>query len=122
VSDHIRTVLGQAADAEPLANALLLVFLIAFSLGPILLTVGLRRAKAVAVWVPVAAIVMTVANFVGGPVAGIVQLCALALTFVPIIVAVLRQATRRRPGSLDAGTSTPAATATATDRKGIDVR
>jgi hypothetical protein len=84
--------LGRSADQDPLSNLLLLVFLICFSLGPIVLTIGLRRADVVAVWVPVAAIVMTVANFVGGPVAGIVQLCALLLTFVPIIVAVASRA------------------------------
>jgi hypothetical protein len=67
-----------------------MLFLIAFGLGPILLTVGLRRGGLVAVWVPVAAIVATVANFVGGMVAGGVQLAALALTFVPLIVILAR--------------------------------
>jgi hypothetical protein len=103
VSNHVQSVLGRAADAEPLANALLVVFLIAFSLGPILLTIGLRRAKAIAVWVPVAAIVMTVANFVGGPVAGIVQLCALVIVFAPIVVAVLRSPARPQPAQAPAG-------------------
>lgn len=98
VSAHGRTALVRSADAEPLSGVLLVVFLIGFSLGPIILTIGLRRAKVVAVWVPVAAIVMTVANFVGGPVAGIVQLCALVVVFVPIIVAVLHGAVGRASG------------------------
>lgn len=82
--------LDQASSTDLLSNLLLVVFLACFSIGPILLTVGLRRAKLVAVWVPVAAIVMVVASFVGGVPAGIVQLCALVLTFAPIIVAILR--------------------------------
>lgn len=82
--------LERAISQDVLSNLLLVLFLAFFSVGPILMTVGLRRAKLVAVWVPVAAIVMTVANFAGGVPAGIVQLCALVLTFAPIIVAVLR--------------------------------
>jgi hypothetical protein len=81
---------GSADDRGVLTNLLLMLFLIAFGLGPILLTVGLRRGGLVAVWVPVAAIVATVANFVGGMVAGGVQLAALALTFVPLIVILAR--------------------------------
>lgn len=88
-----RELLDKAAGQEPLGNLLLVVFLAAFSLGPILMTIGLRRAKAVAVWVPVTAIIMTVANFVGGVPAGIVQLAALVATFVPIVVTVLRAPT-----------------------------
>jgi hypothetical protein len=87
--------LETASSDNLLSNLLLFLFLACFSVGPILLTVGLRMAKQVAVWVPVAAIVMTVANFVGGVPAGIVQLCALVLTFAPMIVAVLR--TNRAP-------------------------
>jgi hypothetical protein len=79
-----------ADDRAVLANLLLTLFLIAFSLGPILLTVGLRRARLVPVWVPVAGIVATVANFVGGVAAGGVQLAALAFTFVPLIVILAR--------------------------------
>lgn len=94
ISNDAVDAMGRSGDQDPLSNALLVLFLICFSLGPIVLTMGLRRAGVVAVWVPVAAIVMTVANFVGGPVAGIVQLCALLLTFVPIIVAVARPGTR----------------------------
>jgi hypothetical protein len=81
---------GFADDRAVLTNLLLMLFLIAFGLGPILLTVGLRRGGLVPVWVPVAAIVATVANFVGGMVAGGVQLAALALTFVPLIVILAR--------------------------------
>ncbi|MEO6825784.1 MAG: hypothetical protein ABI255_05220 [Microbacteriaceae bacterium] len=88
-ADAVRMVSG-AGDADPVANLLLFVFLGAFSVGVIVLTVGLRRAGVVAVWVPVAAIIMSVANFAGGLPAGIVQLLALLVTFVPIILVVLR--------------------------------
>lgn len=91
VSTEAAKAMARADDASALTTFLLLSFLVTFSLGPIVLTLGLRRAKVVPVWVPVAAIVMTVANFAGGPIAGTVQLVALVLTFVPIIVAVIRR-------------------------------
>lgn len=80
----------QADDSSILSNVLLYGFLIGFSLGPILLTIGLRRAKLVPVWVPVAAIVMVVANFVGGVPAGIVQLVAVVATFGPMVLVLAR--------------------------------
>lgn len=80
-----------ADDASFLSPALLYCFLIGFSLGPILLTIGLRRAKLLAVWVPVAAIIMVVASFVGGVPAGIVQLIALVATFGPMIIVLAKQ-------------------------------
>jgi hypothetical protein len=99
---HLALFFGVASpgqDDTALANALLFLFLGAFALGPILLTIGLRRARAIAVWVPVAAIVMTVANFVGGVPASIVQLAALVATFAPIVVALLRRRPLAEPAS-----------------------
>lgn len=81
----------RADDGSIVSTVLLYGFLIGFSLGPILLTIGLRLAKAVPVWVPVAAIVMVVANFVGGVPAGAVQLLAALLVFVPMLVILLRR-------------------------------
>lgn len=81
----------QADDASVLSNVLLYGFLVGFSLGPILLTIGLRAAKLVPVWVPVAAIVMVVANFVGGIPAGIVQLVAVVATFGPMVFVLARR-------------------------------
>jgi hypothetical protein len=83
--------LQQADNAGAIGNLLLILFLVGFSLGPILLTIGMRRAKLVAVWVPVAAIVMVVANFVGGIPAGAVQLVAMLLTFGPLTFLLLRR-------------------------------
>lgn len=81
----------RADDASAIGTLLLLLFLAGFSLGPILLTIGLRRAKLVAVWVPVATIVMVVANFVGGIPAGVVQLVAMLLAFGPLAIVLLRR-------------------------------
>lgn len=81
----------QADGASTLSNVLLYGFLAGFSLGPILLTIGLRLAKLVPVWVPVAAIVMVVANFIGDIPAGAVQLLAAIETFRPMVVLLLRK-------------------------------
>lgn len=81
----------RADDSSVIGTLLLLLFLAGFSLGPILLTIGLRRAKLVAVWVPVAAIVMVVANFVGGIPAGAVQLVAMLLAFGPLVFVLLQR-------------------------------
>lgn len=80
----------RAADAEPLGNILLATFLVCYSLGPILLTVGLRIEHRVAIWVPIAAILTAGANLFGGPIAGVVQLVALALAWGAIVAAVAR--------------------------------
>ncbi|HET8928769.1 MAG TPA: hypothetical protein VFN24_13200 [Microbacterium sp.] len=84
--------MAAAADQEMLGNILLYAFLIGFSLGPIVLTVGLRIAGAVAVWVPIAAVITAGANLFGGPIAGIVQLIALVLVWAPLTIAVARSA------------------------------
>jgi hypothetical protein len=84
-----------AADAEPLGTVLLIMFLVGFSLGPIVLTVGLRMAKRVPVWVPIAAVVTAAANLVGGPVAAIVQYLALLLVWIPVAVALVRSSSAR---------------------------
>lgn len=94
------TAMEAAADGELLGNILLYAFLIGFSLGPIVLTVGLRIAGVIPVWVPIAAVVTAGANLFGGPIAGVVQLVALALAWAPLAVAVARSgaadvATRR---------------------------
>lgn len=91
IDDDAMQAVAGADDGSVVSTVLLVMFLIGFSLGPIVLTVGLRRARRIPVWIPVAAIVAAVANFVGGPVAGIVQVCALALTFAPMAILLLRR-------------------------------
>ncbi len=78
-----------AGDAEPIGNVLLVVFLVGYSIGPIVLTIGLRIARGVGVWVPLAAVVTAGANLFGGPVAGAVQLIALVLVWTPLAVRAL---------------------------------
>jgi hypothetical protein len=90
VDAHTASVLGVAADGEPLGNILLIVFLVGYSLGPIIMTVGLRIGRRLAVWVPIAAVVTAGANLFGGPIAGIVQLVALAAAWGAVLVAVAR--------------------------------
>jgi len=90
ISDSAAKAVLGADNANALGTLLLIVFLVGFCLGPIVLTVGLRRARLVPVWLPVVALVAAVANFVGGPVAGILQLIALLVVFVPIAVLLVR--------------------------------
>ncbi|WP_269938540.1 hypothetical protein [Arthrobacter sp. HY1533] len=77
-----------AEDGYILGSILLWVFLAGLVLGTLLLSLGLRMARAVPVWVPVAAVVFAVSNFLGGPVATIVGAVALFATFVPMAMAV----------------------------------
>ncbi|MEQ6897439.1 hypothetical protein [Microbacterium sp. KR10-403] len=90
------TAMLRAGEAEPVGNVLLLVFLVGYSLGPIILTVGLRIGRAVPVWVPLAAVVTAGANLFGGPIAGIVQLLSLVALWVPLVVLVARGSATRR--------------------------
>lgn len=87
-----------ADNANPVSSSLLLIFLVGFTLGPIVLTIGLRRARLVPVWLPVAAVIAGVANFMPGPAAGMVQMVALAATYVPLVVLLVRE-----PGAVSSG-------------------
>jgi hypothetical protein len=89
--DTARAVMA-ADGASAVSTAMLLVFLAGFTVGPVLLTLGLRRARMVGVWVPVAAVVAGVAGFAPGVVAGIVQLVALLAVFIPLIALLVRDA------------------------------
>jgi hypothetical protein len=66
--------LDGATDA--LGGIAIALFMLGMLLGPIVLTVGLRRAGAVPVWVPVLAFVFVVAGAVSGVAAGLVGLVA----------------------------------------------
>lgn len=86
---HAASQVAAAGDRDVLGNVLLIAFLVGFSLGPIVLTVGLRIAGLIGVWVPIAAIVTAGANLFGGPIAGIVQLVTLVLVWAPLVIVVL---------------------------------
>lgn len=96
-SEREVTALLSADSANPLSTSLLLVFLVGFTIGPILLTIGLRRAGLVPVWLPVAAVIAGIANFAPGVFAGAVQLTALTATYLPPDDRVGAGCTRRRP-------------------------
>jgi hypothetical protein len=106
--DVARMVLG-ADDRSVLSTVLLWCFLVGFSLGPIVLLIGLRRAQRVPIWAPVAALIAAVANFVGGPIAGAVQLAALLAAFLPAVLVLLRREEASPPAS--SATATPVPTA-----------
>lgn len=67
-----------------------LLFIAGFLLGPVLLLAGLRRARVVPVWSPVAAIVAGVCGGTSGVVAGWIGLAAWVVAFVPVALAGLR--------------------------------
>jgi len=90
---------SRAADADVLSTCLLVVFLVGFALGPIVLTVGLRMAHLVGVWVPIAAVVAAVANFVPSPIAGVAQLVAIVAVWGAVSVALVRSRVTLPEGS-----------------------
>lgn len=76
-----------AEDGYALGSVLLWTFLAGLTFGTLLLALGLRMAKAVPVWVPVAALAFIVTNFLGGTVPTLVGAAALVATFVPMALA-----------------------------------
>jgi len=90
VADAAVRAVTAADNADPMSTTLLLVFLAGFTIGPVLLCIGLRRAALVPVWLPVAAVIAGVVNFAGGPIAGSVQLVMLAATYLPMARLLLR--------------------------------
>jgi hypothetical protein len=82
------TAMNETTDA--LGGISIALFMLGMLLGPILLTIGLRRAGAVPVWVPVLAVVFVVAGAVSGAPAGIVGLVAGLASLGYIGLAVLR--------------------------------
>jgi hypothetical protein len=95
--------LDAASGSEPIGTILLVVFLVGFSLGPIVLTVGLRMAHVVPVWTVVAAVVAAVSGMLGGVPAGIVQMVALLLTWAPIAYALIASSRRAAEATVGAG-------------------
>lgn len=81
---------AQAADVDWLGNALLVTFLVGYAVGPLLLALGLRKARLVPVWAPLAAVLTAAATLFGGPLAGIVQVLALIALWGAVVRAVIR--------------------------------
>lgn len=86
--------LVMAEDGYRLGTILLVVFLAGLVLGTLLLAFGLRVARAVPVWVPVAAAVFAVTNFLGGTAATLIGAAAIAAVFVPAALAIMAPARR----------------------------
>ena len=83
--------IDSASGSYPLFGVGIGLFMAGLLLGPILLTIGLRRAGVVPVWVPIAAVVFAVSGAVNGTAAGVVGLIAAVLTFGAIGVSLLRR-------------------------------
>lgn len=109
VGDDVTRAVLRADDGSVLSTVLLWGFLVGFSLGPIVLLIGLRRAGRVPIWAPVAALIAAVADFVGGPIAGAVQLAALLAAFLPAVLVLLRG--QEASPSASSATATPVPTA-----------
>ncbi|MGN6301916.1 MAG: hypothetical protein ACTHN8_12595 [Angustibacter sp.] len=88
--------LSQANDV--LGGVTIAVFMLGLLLGPVLLTIGLRRAAAVPIWVPVAAVVFVVAGAVGGVAAGVVGLVA-GLASLGVVGFTMTRAAAARPSA-----------------------
>jgi hypothetical protein len=65
-----------ASTGDALGGIAIGLFMLGMLVGPLVLTVGLRRAGAVPIWVPVLAVVFVVAGAVSGVAAGVVGLLA----------------------------------------------
>ncbi|PRZ40760.1 hypothetical protein CLV47_11457 [Antricoccus suffuscus] len=79
-----------AEDSYIVGSVLLWAFLVGLTVGVLLLTLGMRMSQSVPIWVPVAALVFVLSTFLGGPVATLVGVAALLLTFGSIAIALLR--------------------------------
>jgi hypothetical protein len=94
-----------AKSPDVLGGTVIAVFMLGLLLGPVLLTIGLRRAALVPIWVPVVAVVFVVAGAVSGLAAGVVGLIAGLASLGYVGVAVLRtapDALLQRPGVMPA--------------------
>ncbi|HQV92474.1 MAG TPA: hypothetical protein PLA46_12885, partial [Phycicoccus sp.] len=74
----------------PLFVLIIIAFIAGMTLGPIVLAWGLRRAGAVPIWVPVAALVFAVTGTLSGTIAGVVGLLAAVVTFGMIARTLIR--------------------------------
>lgn len=79
-----------ASNRYPLFVLIIIVFIAGMTLGPIVLAWGLRRAGAVPIWVPVAALVFAVTGTLSGTIAGVVGLLAAVVTFGMIARTLIR--------------------------------
>lgn len=72
-----------ASENYPLLVVLMVLFMLGMVLGPVVLLVGLRRARRVPVWSVIAAVVFVASGTVGGPGAGALGIVAALAAFTP---------------------------------------
>lgn len=82
--------LDTASESYPLLTVLILLFIVGMMLGPIVLLVGLLRARQVPVWSLVAVVVFVASGSTGGILAGGIGLVAAMAAFVPAARSLLR--------------------------------
>jgi hypothetical protein len=75
---------------DKLGGIAIALFMLGMLVGPIVLTIGLRRAGAVPIWVPVLAVVFVVAGAVSGVPAGLIGLVAGLAAFGYVGLALMR--------------------------------
>jgi len=75
-SAGVITAVDEASESYPVLVMLVVLFAIGLTVGPLVLTIGLRRARLVPVWVPVAGAIFGLCGSLGGVPAGVVGLAA----------------------------------------------
>jgi hypothetical protein len=89
-SDAAITAIDAQSEQYPLFVLGIIGFVVGTMLGTVLLAIGLRRARRVPIWVPVAAVVFVVAGTVEGVPAGLLGLVAAVASYSTIGVLILR--------------------------------
>lgn len=77
------TAIDNASEAYPMLVVLIVLFMVGMVVGPVVLFVGLRRARRVPVWAVVAAVVFVASGSTSSVVAGVVGVVAALVAFVP---------------------------------------
>jgi hypothetical protein len=75
--------LDDASESYPMLVAVIIAFAAGITIGTITLLVGLRRARRVPVWAPIAAVVFALAGSSGGVPMGVLGAVAALATFLP---------------------------------------
>lgn len=75
--------LDQASESYPLLIVLIVLFIIGMMLGPLVLLVGLRRARRVPIWSVAAGVVFVACGSTTGVGAGLLGVAAAVVAFVP---------------------------------------
>ena len=87
-----------ASESSPFFVPFIVLFMAGMLLGPIVLAAGMRRARLVPVWAPIAAVVFAVAGGTGGVAAGVVGLVAF-VALSAVMAGVVRDSHATAPSS-----------------------